>query len=177
MTITVCNPVQEAVVDRVESAERLGSLDGRVLGLYTNEKLNATALLDLIGERLGNQFDLAGVIRGTYPVSRAMGPGEWQDTEKCDAIVLAIGDCGSCSSSGMMNAIQLERAGIPTLLVSTPPFAGVCKAMKELGGMPQLEWAIVPHPVGSATEEELADRADQAVKQFHQIVLADSTGA
>jgi hypothetical protein len=176
MTITVCNPVQEAVVDAVASAPRLDTLDGRVLGLYSNEKLNATALLDRIGARLAAQFDLAGVVRGTYPVSQAMAPGGWQDTEQCDAVVLAIGDCGSCSSSGMMNTIQLERAGIPTLLVSTPPFAGVCAAMRDLGGMPQLEWAIVPHPVGSATDDELDDRADQAVKQFHQIVLSGAAG-
>jgi len=97
MSITVCNPVQEAVVDAVASAPRLESLDGRVLGLYSNEKLNATALLERIGARLADQFELAGVVHGTYPVSRAMQPGEWRDTEQCDAIVLAIGDCGPAS--------------------------------------------------------------------------------
>ena len=38
--------------------------------------------------------------------------------------------------------------------------------------MPDLEWAVVSHPVGSATDAELAEKADQAVKQLHQILLA-----
>jgi hypothetical protein len=172
MSMTVLDPVQEAVVDRTPVAPRLDSLDGKVLGLYSNGKLNATALLDLVAERLGAEHRLGGVVRGTYPVSRAMEPGEWRDVERCDAIILAIGDCGSCSSSGIVNTIQLERLGIPSLLISTPPFTGVCAAMVTLGGMPDLAWAVVDHPVGSATAEELAARADQAVKQFHQIVLS-----
>jgi hypothetical protein len=171
MTLTVLNPVQAAVVERTPVSRRLDTLDGKVLGLYSNEKLNATALLDLVGERLGAQFALAGVVRGTYPVSRAMAPGEWRDVESCDVIVLAIGDCGSCSSSGMINTIQLERRGIPAMLISTPPFTGVCTAMRELGGMPDIEWAVVSHPVGSATDAELAEKADETVKQLHQILL------
>lgn len=172
MAITVCNPVQEPVVERVSPAARLATLEGKVLGLYSNGKLNADELLTLIGERLSAQFRLKATVRGTYAVGRAMEPGEWGPVEPCDAVILAIGDCGSCSSSGMINCIQLERAGIPTMLVSTPPFAGVCATMAELGGLPQLEWAIVPHPIGSLGATELAARADDAVAQFYRIVLS-----
>ena len=171
MAITVLNPVQEAVVEAVPLSPRLATLDGKTLGLFSNGKLNAGELLTLVGERLAAEYRLAGIVRGTYAVSRAMEPGEWGAVDRCDAVVLAIGDCGSCSSSGVINCIQLERAGIPTMLVSTPPFAGVCRTMAELGGVPDLDWAIVPHPIGSLGHEELVGRADDAVAQFHRIVL------
>jgi hypothetical protein len=172
MGIVVCNPVQEAVVDGGQLSPRLATLDGKTLGLFSNGKLNADELLTLIGDRLTARYRVEAVVRGTYAVSRAMEPDEWGPVDECDAVVLAVGDCGSCSSSGMMNCVQLERRGIPAVLVSTPPFAGVCRAMAQLGGLPAIQWAIVEHPIGSLAVSELAQRADHAVAQFERIVIS-----
>ena len=171
MTFVVLDPCQEPVVEELTLAPRLSTLDGRVVGLYSNEKLNARQLLTLIGAELQERYDLAGIVEGTYVVSRAMEPGEWRDIDSCDAIVLAVGDCGSCSSSGIANSIQLEQAGIPSMLISTTPFAGVCATMAKLGGLPELRWATVDHPVGIMTGTELAQRARSAARQFQETVL------
>ena len=45
--------------------------------------------------------------------------------------------------------------------------------MAEIGGVPGIRWATVPHPLGSATPEVLRERAKAAVEQFLQIVVAD----
>ena len=73
-------------------APRLASLDGKVIGLYNNGKLNAAHLLDLVGDQLSERYQIAGVVRGKYNVSRGMRREEWVDIERCDAIVLANGD-------------------------------------------------------------------------------------
>ena len=61
--------------------------------------------------------------------------------------MLANGDCGACSTSGIVNAIELEKRGIPALLVGTPPFLEAVKASAEMRGMPGIQWALVDHPI------------------------------
>ena len=107
-----------------------------------------------------------------YDVAIAKAEGEYKIAiERCDAVILANGDCGACSSSGIQNVIELEKRGIPTLLVSTPPFLGACQAMKSMGGMPDLQWAVVEHPICSISDDELRARAVSAVEQFQSIIL------
>ena len=169
-------PVQEPLVDRHGLAPRLESLDGKVLGLYNNGKLNSVRLLELIAEELGAEFDFV-VKTGDYHASMLMAHEDWGDVDNCDAVILANGDCGSCSSTGIANAIALEKRGIPTMLVSTPPFADAVRIMASTGGMPEITWAVVDHPIGSVTEDELRVRARSAAKQFASVVLAGADGA
>jgi hypothetical protein len=51
-------------------------------------------------------------------------------------------------------------------------FTPVLESMKRIGGMPEIQWATVPHPLGSATTEVLRERAAQALAQFERIVVA-----
>lgn len=62
--------------------------------------------------------------------------------------------------------------GKPAMLISTERFTDACKSMARVGGIPGLRWAIVQHPLGSATDEELRVRAASAVEQFVEIVTA-----
>ena len=62
------------------------------------------------------------------------------------------------------------------MLISTDPFLDVCRSMAELGGMPDMEWAVVEHPLGSTTDEELRIRAKSATDQFVAIVTGTGNG-
>lgn len=73
-------------------APRLDSLEGKTIGLFNNAKLNSARMLDLVGEYLTEHYQIGGIVRGRYNVSRVMRREEWIDVEKCDAIVLANGD-------------------------------------------------------------------------------------
>ncbi len=90
--LQVLEPVSEAVIEPGKLTARLGSLDGKVVGLYSNNKLNATKLLDMVGTLLSERFDLESIVRGNYNASRLMRREEWKDIERCDAIILANGD-------------------------------------------------------------------------------------
>ena len=56
------------------------------------------------------------------------------------------------------------------MLISTQPFFSVCKGMAKVGGIPDQKFAVVPHPLGSLTEEALMERAKSAAEQFVSIV-------
>ena len=59
------------------------------------------------------------------------------------------------------------------MLVGTDKFRVVIEAMSRIGGLPGVRWATVSHPLGSATPEVLAERADEALAQFVEIVVTD----
>jgi len=43
--------------------------------------------------------------------------------------------------------------------------------MARIGGIPEIQWATVPHPLGSLTREGLRERAAEALAQFERIVV------
>ena len=45
--------------------------------------------------------------------------------------------------------------------------------MAKIGGIPDIPWATVPHPLGSLPSDELRERAKLAIAQFVKIVVAD----
>jgi hypothetical protein len=174
MSITVLDPTQSPLAEDLSSATtpapRLDTLNGKVIGLWNNEKLNAALLLEMIREELEKRFSF-DVVRGVYDPSNLMPEDGWGDVDGCDAVILANGDCGACSTSGIVNAIELEKRGIPTLLVSTPPFLDAVKTSASLRGMPAIRWAVVDHPVAMLKEDDLRQRAISAANQAPSILL------
>jgi hypothetical protein len=173
MTITVLDPVQEPLAGEVGDpiAPRLATLNGKTLGLWSNEKLNAAKLLELIRAELEPRFSFQ-VVRGVYNPGALMPADGWGEVERCDAVIMATGDCGACSTSGIANAIELERRGIPAVLVTTTPFQAAIKTSARLAGMSSIPWAVVEHPLGSLGEADLAARARAAAPQVVELLLA-----
>lgn len=90
--LKVLDPVTEPFIEGVTRAPRLPTLDGKVIGLYNNQKRNAADLLDLVADIVAERYDIRGIVRGTYSSSRLMRREEWKGIEGCDAIILTHGD-------------------------------------------------------------------------------------
>ena len=90
--LRVLSPLVESRTEAARPAPRLAGLDGKTVGLYSNGKLNADRLLDLVEQELRGRHRLAGVVRGRYQGMRLMKPEEWRDVARCDAILLTHGD-------------------------------------------------------------------------------------
>ena len=178
MPIIVLDPVQQPLAGddagSLPLAPRLDTLNGKTLGLWNNDKLNAAKLLEFIGSELASHYNFK-LVRGVYDPGNLMPEDAWGDIGQCDAVILANGDCGACSTSGIVNAIELEKRGIPTMLVVTTPFLDAVKASASLRGMPAIRWAIVDHPIASLGEEELQRRAFVAAGQFPGLILSPAT--
>jgi hypothetical protein len=82
--------------ERAESAlaKRDAGLDGKVLGLLNNSKVNGDRLLALVRDELGARYDLREVI--TLTKAGASTPADDAMLEalasECDVVVTAIGD-------------------------------------------------------------------------------------
>ncbi len=174
--LRILNPVQESMETKAARPPRPGSLDGKRIGLFSNGKLNADSILQMIAGDLAKDYTFSTEL-GTYSAQNLMADDEWGNVDACDVVILANGDCGACSSSGIANAVALERRGIPAFLISTPPFTEAVGTMARLNGMADIEWAIVDHPIGSLGEAELRVRAQSAAAQFRAAMLDASPAA
>jgi hypothetical protein len=175
MTMTVLDPVQAPLREDLSAAvplsPRLGTLNGKTLGLWNNDKLNAARLLELVRIELEKHWTF-DVVRGLYDPGNLMPVDGWGEVDRCDAVLLANGDCGACSTSGIVNAIELEKRGIPALLISTPPFTEAVRTSAALRGMPAIRWAVIDHPVASLAEDALRARAIAAARQIPDLILS-----
>jgi hypothetical protein len=71
----------------------------------------------------------------------------------------------------VLDAITFEKRGIPAAVVITEPFVPTAEAMARLAGMPGYLYAVLPHPVGSLTAAEVAQRAEAIVTRLEELLL------
>jgi hypothetical protein len=73
----------------------------------------------------------------------------------------------------VLDAINLEKQGIPAVAVVTEPFIPTAKAMAELNGMPGYPFVVVPHPIGSLDEAALRERAELVLERIEELLLGE----
>jgi hypothetical protein len=56
---------------------------------------------------------------------------------------------------------MLEKAGIPAVPVITDAFESTAKEMAELWGVPEFRFVMMPHPLASLVDADVARVADQ----------------
>jgi hypothetical protein len=86
------DPVVRPTQVPVQLAPRLDSLEGKTVGLWSNQKLNAGELLACVEAELRSRHRIAGTVRGTYSPARVMRANEWGEVDRCDAVILTHGD-------------------------------------------------------------------------------------
>lgn len=77
----------------------------------------------------------------------------------------------------MLDAINLEKQGIPAVAVVTEPFAQTAAAVAGLHGMPGYPFVVVPHPFGSLDEAAVQARADAALARIERLLLGEAEDA
>jgi hypothetical protein len=94
MTIKILDPTVPP--ERAESslAKRVAGLDGKVLGLLNNGKVNGDRLLTLVREELGARYDLRDVVVMTKAGASIVADDAMLEAlaSRCDVVVTAIGD-------------------------------------------------------------------------------------
>jgi hypothetical protein len=65
---------------------------------------------------------------------------------------------------------MFERAGIPTVSITSDSFAMSGQAMADVQGFPGFQFVMVQHPVASLDSEQIRGRADQAVPEALRIL-------
>jgi hypothetical protein len=89
-----------------------------------------------------------------------------------DAAVIAVGDCGACSSFAIRDGVELERRAIPTVVFVSEPFGSMSRLWAERLGAPELAIVVVPHPLAQLAPETLREDFGAAnLDQVEQLLV------
>jgi len=69
------------------------------------------------------------------------------------------------------DGITISRRGLATGVICTRPFEPTGRAMARALGVPDYQFAMVAHPIGSLTPAELEQRAADAVCQLLPLLV------
>jgi hypothetical protein len=72
----------------------------------------------------------------------------------------------------VLDGILLEQRGIPTAPICTDLFLPNGQAIAEAHGAPGYPFAVVPHPLASASSEELTIEAKEVVPEVIRLLVS-----
>jgi hypothetical protein len=98
------------------------------------------------GERVGAQGEQ----------TRALVEG-W--TGRVDCAIVGLGTCGSCTSWSVRDAISVEAAGKPVLVVVTTEFEVHGRTIATHLGHEDIKFLVLPYPLETRPEDELVAMA------------------
>lgn len=74
----------------------------------------------------------------------------------------------------MHDGIEIERKGVPAVVICTEEFERTGKAISEMRGAAGYPFVVVPHPIGILDEKELSVRAEQAIDRVVELLVQQS---
>jgi hypothetical protein len=154
-------------------ARRPVALDGQRLAILDNSKWNANKILRGSAAVLQRSIAFAAVnyyVKESFSKDAAPALLE-QIAANNDIVLTAIGDCGSCCSCCIRDAVELEKKGIPSVAIITTEFVRETELTRRAIGMQGLRPVVIEHPVSSITQAEVDSRALEVAKQAPRVWL------
>jgi len=160
--------------EAVTRAASLPSLTGVRIAVLDNGKPNANVVMTRAAETL------AARVGATVSLVTKKGPGGRSANaaipcaedifervvNESDIVITGAADCGSCTAYSVHDAIELEKAGRPTVVVTTTRFEPIALTMASSFGLPDTRILVLPHPLGGTDEATLHNWADAATESL-----------
>lgn len=85
---------------------------------------------------------------------------------RSDVAIVGLGNCGSCTSWTIADALTAAATGIPTIAVATAHFEGLANNLAKRGGRSGLRLHILPYPLDILPKEQVNDIARDQYRPF-----------
>jgi hypothetical protein len=164
------DPTAETTSALRERKRPLPALDGRTVALMDIGKMRGDEFIDRL-EALCAAEGIA-VRRYKKPTNTRVAPRDMIEdiAASCDAVVIALSDCGSCTSCSTHDLNDLDKRGLAGVSVLTEEFRQAFESQKSAIGFDAAS-VYVPHPMQNRSTQELHGFADEA---FGSILAAIS---
>ncbi|WP_375763258.1 UGSC family (seleno)protein [Bradyrhizobium sp. Pha-3] len=172
--ISFRNPTAEIVSELRERAAPLDSVVGKTIALMDIGKMRGDEFID----RLEQLCTERGIETRRYkkPTNTRVAPREMikDIADNCDAVIIALSDCGSCTSCSTHDLNDLDKKGIAGVSVLTIEFQQAFESQKGTIGLDAAA-VYVPHPLQNKTTAELHQWANAAVDKILQAIAHDTS--
>src|SRR5262249_5295778 len=87
-----------------------------------------------------------------------------------DVAVSGVGHCGSSSPWSVLDAVNLERAGIPTVTLISRSFCTLGQIVARGVGHQGLPIVTLPHPIGESDEDRISRKGIDAAAEVVRLL-------
>lgn len=177
MTNAILDPTgqtESAATTGLTLAARHDDLRGATVVLLENGKQNARLFLEDVGAVLREQHGVGDVKVHRKEVFSTAEPPEVIDaiSAEADAVVMGVGDCGSCSAAAIADGVTFERHGTPAAVICSDAFIATADAMAQVQDAPGYRYVTTPHPVAGLAPEQVSERAAAVAGQVAELLAA-----
>lgn len=170
----VVSPVGRSVVQHIEQAPRLETLDGKtiaVVGVSFMAHVTHPEIKRLLEENYKNVTVILTDEMGYAAPYPGMGIDRQQAKEfkqkliehGVDAVIAGNGGCGICTPKETGSAIAAESLGIPAVVIAGPGFTDQAKYTAYNNGIAVLRTAEYPGAFATHTNEQLIENTRNVV--------------
>lgn len=172
--VAVYLPDSEPHLDAAALAPSPRSLSGLRIAVLDNGKANADVVMIAAAEALAARTGaVVSLITKKGPLglsANAAIPVAEDRFERilaeADIVITGAADCGSCTAYSVRDAIELEKAGKPTVVTTTTHFQKVAATLSASFGLPETRLLVLPHPFGGTAEATLRQWAEAGVDRL-----------
>ena len=147
-----------------------GSLEGRTIVLRWNGKFNGDVLLNRLAELLVERVPGVKVVKmwKMDPSTATTSYNPWNTilfTQKIaalmpDLVIASSADGDRCSAWLIIDQLNLEKKGIPTVTITTTVFESVVSSVMKEQGIPGMAVVTVEHPIAGRNAEDTRKLAE-----------------
>ena len=136
------------------------------ISLFDNTKPNADVILETI------EFQLKGIeiIHSEKPAGAGATDLQLQKAAQGELCILALGDCGSCTTWVILDAILLEKEGVATISICSHKFASFARNLAQAHGAEGLRILEVEHPIAGRETKEVIEKTFKIVPDIKKIL-------
>lgn len=136
------------------------------ISLFDNTKPNADVILETIKSHLKS----VEIIHSEKPAGAGATNEQLQKAAQGDVSILALGDCGSCTTWVILDAIRLEKEGVPTISICSHKFASFARGLARAHGAEGLRILEVEHPIAGREKGEVVEKTLKIVPEIKEIL-------
>jgi len=171
-TQQVYAPTGAAQTAAIDPVERPRSLKDLRIGLIDNGKEFSDVVLEALAEVLRRDHGATRIKfwRKGFPAKGA--PFIDEMAAETDVAISGVGHCGSSSPWSAIDAVNLEKAGVPTVALISRSFCPLAQIVARGVGHPGLAIVMLPHPIGEADAEKIARKGVDAAAECVRLLTA-----
>jgi hypothetical protein len=156
------DPTAETASDLRARTPPLTGFAGQTIALMDIGKMRGDEFIN----RLEQLCHARGVATRRYkkPTNTRVAPREMikDIADRCQAVIIALSDCGSCTSCSTHDLDDLDKKGLPGVNVLTEEFRQAFESQTSAIGLDAAS-VYVPHPIQNRTAAELHAFAEKSV--------------